>query len=109
MKKYLFLEYNKPGMEWLKKTENPIISIIEAETPEQALTTWTGYHSRYLTEDHLEGLVINEDEDIPDIRDAYGSDVQMFEIAQDLTHIPWEWARKLVFQATFPEISETKD
>lgn len=114
MRKFLFLEYNEPGMEWLTKTENPLITLISAETPEVALERWISNGSRYCNEDQVIDQVYDmQDRDIvlniKTLQHSWGVKIRMFEVKEDLSSLPWSWMLKKGVAVTQPVVGATED
>lgn len=98
MNKYLFIEYNKPGMEWLSADESPRIITVEAATPQEAFQEWRTKHARYFSEEHVGDSVAN----IDSIDEFYwGVRVKMFHIQKDYSSLPLQWLK-----ATAAEFAE---
>lgn len=94
-RKFLFLEFNQPGMEWMNKEDNPGLCIIQAISPEAALNRWVEDHARYFTEEHIQAE-IEDEEDFQTVKDRWGVDVRMYEITADVTPMVWDWMKKVV-------------
>lgn len=117
MRKFLFLEYNKPGMEWLDKEESPRIVVVDAATPEAALEEWIAYDSRYCNEEHVRDQIghLQDNDDLPgqitiaSMKDDWGVDIRMFEIKGEMSDLPWAWMTKVAVEATQPETGEIED
>lgn len=94
-RKFVFVEFNQTGMEWMVPEESPTFCLLQADSPEAALQEWVEDHSHYFTEEHIQEE-INPGETFASLRERWGVDVRMFEIKADLTPKLWDWMEQVV-------------